>query len=71
MALTKITDVRSKSPDELNARLAELRKEQFNLRVQRATGQLSSPARFGHVRREIAQILTILNEKRRASAKAA
>lgn len=71
MALTKISDIRSKSADELNARLAELRKEQFNLRIQRATGQLSNPARFGHVRREIAQVMTILNEKRRSDKKAA
>lgn len=74
MALVKASDLRGKSVDELSARVAELHKEQFNLRVQRATGQLANPARMGHVKREVAQIETILNEKRRgagAPAKAA
>jgi large subunit ribosomal protein L29 len=72
MALSKATDLRTKTVDELNDRVAELHKEQFNLRVQRSTGQLANPARMGHVRREVAQIETILNEKRReAGTKAA
>ncbi|MDH3281489.1 MAG: 50S ribosomal protein L29 [Gammaproteobacteria bacterium] len=59
----KIQELRSKSPTELNSEVGELRREQFNLRMQRATGQLSNPARFKEVRREIARIKTVLNEK--------
>lgn len=67
MALAKASDLRTKSADELKDRLAELRKEQFNLRFQKSTGQLANAARMGHVRREIAQVMTLIAEKRRAS----
>jgi large subunit ribosomal protein L29 len=60
---TKTTDVRAKTPDELVTQLVALKKEQFNLRFQRATQQLESPARFRQVRREIARIKTVLAEK--------
>ncbi len=63
MPLTKAKDLNAKTPDELKAQLSDLRKEQFNLRVQKSTGQLANPARQGHVKREIAQVLTILNQK--------
>jgi large subunit ribosomal protein L29 len=66
---TKISDVRAKTADELNDQLVTLKKEQFNLRFQRATQQLESPARFRQVRREIARIKTILAEKTAAGAK--
>jgi large subunit ribosomal protein L29 len=56
-------DIRAKTSDELNDQLVGLKKEQFNLRFQRATQQLESPARFRQVRREIAVIKTILREK--------
>lgn len=69
MARTKASDLRTKSTDELKDRLAELVKEQFNLRFQRSTGQLANAARIGAVRREIAQVKTLMNEKRRAAAK--
>ncbi len=52
----KAADVRMKTDKELETRLAELRKEQFNLRFQRATGQLANTARVNHVRKEIAKI---------------
>lgn len=65
MALAKASELRAKSGDELNAQLSELRKEQFNLRFQQATGQLANLARSGQVKREIAQVLTLLNERRR------
>lgn len=67
---TKITvaDVRAKTPDELKDQLLELKKEQFNLRFQRATQQLESTGRVRTVRREIARIQTILGEKSRAAA---
>ncbi|MDD3445941.1 MAG: 50S ribosomal protein L29 [Zavarzinia sp.] len=68
MASVKAKDLRLKTNDELNDRLAVLKKEQFNLRFQKATGQLESTARQGAVRREIAKILTVLKEKAAASA---
>ena len=62
----KSADVRLKTDKELETRLAELRKEQFNLRFQKATGQLANTARVTHVRKEIAKILTIVGERRRS-----
>jgi len=63
---TTVADVRAKTPDELKDQLVNLKKEQFNLRFQRATQQLEAPARVRQVRREIARIQTILGEKVRA-----
>ena len=63
----KTVDLRQKSDDELKGELIGLRKEAFNLRFQRATGQLENTARVGQVRRDIARIKTILTEKRKAS----
>jgi len=60
----KATEVRVKTADELTDELAKLKKEQFNLRFQRATGQLENTARVRAVRRDIARIKTILREKR-------
>ena len=57
--------LRQKTPDELADRMAKLKKEQFNLRFQRANGQLENTARVQTVRREIARINTILTEQRR------
>ncbi|KFB09937.1 50S ribosomal protein L29 [Nitratireductor basaltis] len=59
----KAADVRSMTPDQLNDELAKLKKEQFNLRFQRATGQLEKTARVKQVRRDIARIKTIAAEK--------
>ena len=58
-------ELRAKAPEELKSELIELRKEQFNLRMQNATGQLGNPTRFRQVRKEIARINTVLNEKAR------
>ncbi|MBX6375438.1 MAG: 50S ribosomal protein L29 [Acetobacteraceae bacterium] len=66
----KIGDVRAKSRDELQAMLLDLRKEQFNLRFQRATGQLEAVSRIRQVRRDIARVKTVMNERRRAQATA-
>jgi large subunit ribosomal protein L29 len=65
-------DFRAKSADELADALAGLKKEQFNLRFQRANGQLGNTGRVRSVRKEIARIETVLTEKRsmRRSAKA-
>jgi large subunit ribosomal protein L29 len=68
MPATKIADVRAKSADELSAMLLDLRKEQFNLRFQRATGQLEALSRIKQVRRDIARVKTIIGERARASA---
>ena len=57
------TDVRAKTPDELSTMLLDLRKEQFNLRFQRATGQLANTARVRQVRRDIARLSTIAAQK--------
>ena len=69
MAQTKIADVRGKSPDELEGMLVDLRKEQFNLRFQRATGQLEATGRIKEVRRDIARVKTIMGERSRAAQK--
>jgi large subunit ribosomal protein L29 len=63
----KTADVRTKTDKELETRLSELHKEQFNLRFQKATGQLANTARVGHVRKEIAKISTIVGERQRAT----
>ena len=67
--MTKIGDVRAKSSDELNAMLLDLRKEQFNLRFQRATGQSEGVARVKIVRRDIARVKTVLHQTRTTSSK--
>jgi len=61
-----VADLRAKTPDELKDQLLGLKKEQFNLRFQRATQQLEKPARVREVRREVARVKTILGEKARA-----
>lgn len=65
--MSKVADLRQKSDDELKDQLIDLRKEQFNLRFQAASGQLENTARVRTVRRDIARIKTLLGE-RKASA---
>ena len=65
--MTKAADYRSKTPDELKDTLVSLKKEQFNLRFQKATGQLENTSRQGQVRKDIARIQTVLRQQ---SAKA-
>ncbi len=62
----KAQDVRAKSVDQLKDDLVKLKKEQFNLRFQTATGQLEKTARVKEVRRDIARVKTILREKAEA-----
>jgi large subunit ribosomal protein L29 len=62
-------ELREKSEQELREELLALRREQFNLRMQRATGQMARPDQFGKVRKDIARVKTVLVEKRRESAK--
>ena len=63
MATVKAGDLRAKTKDELATQLETLHKEAFNLRFQRASGQLENTARVRVVRREAARIKTILNER--------
>ncbi len=62
--MMKADDVRAKTVDELSDDLLALKKEQFNLRFQRATGQLENTARVRQVRRDIARVKTIMRQKR-------
>ena len=59
----KAVELRTRTPAELQEQLVELLREQFNLRMQKGSGQLGNPSRFKAVRREIARIKTVLNEK--------
>jgi len=66
----KAGDIRAMTPDQLDDEAAKLKKEQFNLRFQRATGQLENTARVRQVRRDIARIKTIAGQKRAKAAPA-
>ena len=66
--MTKPTDIRAKGVDNLPAMLLDLRKEQFNLRFQRATGQTEGVGRVRQVRRDIARVKTIMLELKRPAA---
>ncbi len=55
-------DLRSKSVEELNEELLALRREQFNLRMQQATGELAQVHQHGRVRKDIARVKTVINE---------
>lgn len=61
-------DLKEKTPDQLRDALAALKKEAFNLRFQQATGQLENTARMRAVRRDVARVKTILNQKAAAAA---
>ena len=60
-------DLRSKSVDELNEELVALRREQFNLRMQQATGEMAQVHQHGRVKKDIARVKTVLNELSRAA----
>ncbi len=62
----KAADLRLKTHDELIQLLRDLKRERLNLRFQQAAGQLEKPSRMKEVRRDIARILTILNERKRS-----
>ena len=63
-----LKQLRGKTPEELADELLKLRKEQFALRLQRATGQAVKPDQFGKVRRNIARLKTVVREAQRAAA---
>ena len=62
------SEFRSKSAAELQEELIKLRREQFNLRMQRASGQLAKPDQFRKVRKDIARLKTVVGEQRRVSS---
>ncbi len=64
----KMADFRLKTDKELETMVLDLRKEQFNLRFQKATGQLANTARVTAVRKEIAKIMTVIGERQRKAA---
>ena len=63
----KVTDLRTKTDDQLGDQLVELKREAFNLRFQAATNQLERPARIREVRRDIARIKTLQTERARSA----
>lgn len=64
----KATELRAKAPDELKKTLDDLLKEQFNLRMQQGSGQLSRPSQVKQVRRDIARIKTVMKERQAGQA---
>jgi large subunit ribosomal protein L29 len=66
----KIKEIRELSPEELATRKRELREESFHLRIQQQSGQLEKPSTLRSIRREVAQIETILTEKTKVAAAA-
>ena len=67
--MTKVTDLRAKTEDQLSEELGNLKREAFNLRFQAATSQLEKPSRVKEVRKDIARIKTLQNERSRSAAK--
>ena len=63
----QVSDLRNKSADELNEELVQLRREQFNLRMQQVTGELTHNHEHRRVRRDIARVKTVLNELSRSA----
>jgi len=64
----KVSDLRSKSQAELQDELVTLRREQFNLRMQQATGEMTRPHEHGRVRKNIARVKTVMAEQKRAAS---
>jgi large subunit ribosomal protein L29 len=67
--MKKNDDLRAKSAEELNTELLELRRAQFGLRMQTATQSLTKNSEIGRVRKQIARVHTLINQKSKASAK--
>ena len=67
--MTKATDLRANTDDQLSEQLGNLKREAFNLRFQAATSQLEKPSRVKEVRRDIARIKTLQSERSRSEAK--
>jgi large subunit ribosomal protein L29 len=69
MAELKVEDIRRMTADQMDDEVLKLKKERFNLRFQRATGQLENTSRIREARRDIARIKTIARQKRQADSK--
>jgi large subunit ribosomal protein L29 len=67
----KIKEIRELSLDELASRKRELRDESFHLRIQQQSGQLENPSQLRTIRREVAQVETVLTQKKKAASAAA
>ena len=67
--MARIDDLKAKTEDQLSEELGNLKREAFNLRFQAATNQLEKPSRVREVRRDIARIKTVQNERSRSAAK--
>ncbi len=67
--MAKAADMRAKTDDELATRMGELKKAQFNMRFQKASGQLTNTAQVSETRKEIAQVQTVIGERRRSASK--
>lgn len=67
----KMEDLTGKTPDELKDMLGYMKKELFNLRFQKATGELANTSRFRELRRNIARVMTVMNEMKQQDKKAA
>ena len=67
--MTKVTDLRANTDDQLTEQLGNLKREAFNLRFQAATSQMEKPSRVKEVRRDIARIKTLQTERTRSAAK--
>ena len=65
----KAQELKAKTPEQLREQLVALKKEAFNLRFQQATGQLENTARFNAIRKDVARIKTVLNQKAAEAAK--
>lgn len=63
----KATEIRELTGEELNQRLLETRQEYFNLRIQQSTGRLERASRLRELRRDLARIKTVMNERRKAA----
>jgi large subunit ribosomal protein L29 len=68
--MTKVTEFRGQTDDQLSEQIGNLKKEAFNLRFQKASGQLEATGRIQVVRRDIARIKTLLGERNRAATQA-
>ena len=67
--MMKATELRAMTPEELNAKLKELKTELFNLRFQHAINQLDNPHKIADVKKDIARVMTVISEKKTAEAK--
>jgi large subunit ribosomal protein L29 len=66
--MAKASEFRNMTVEELKLKESDLRKELFNLRFQQVTGEIENPLRIRHVRKDIARVLTVINEKNRAES---